>query len=84
MLARFKEKRYLCIVKIKKQRIMNTINFTTSLGHQMTIENNTVTVVNKFGDRYRCEINENGKLVAKGSLSLAVCMRAMNEYRSTL
>lgn len=63
---------------------MNTINFTTSLGHQMTIENNIVTVVDKFGDRCRCEINENGKLVAKSSVSLAVCMRAMNEYRSTL
>lgn len=63
---------------------MTTINFTTSLGHKMTIENNVVTVVNKFGDCYRCTLNENGKLVSKGRLSLAVCMRAMNEYRQTL
>ena len=60
------------------------IEFITSLGHHLTIENNTVTVINKFGDCYRCEINESGKLVAKGRLSLAVCMRAMNEYRNNI
>lgn len=63
---------------------MATISFTTSLGHQLTIIDNVVKVVNKFGDCYRCTLNENGKLVAKGRLSLAVCMRAMNEYRASI
>ncbi|GEM_PF-5378405 len=62
----------------------NTVNFTTSRGHQMTIENNTVTVVDRFGDIYRCKIDEKGKLVARSSVALGVCMRAMDEYRATL
>ena len=62
---------------------MKTINFTTSLGHKMTIENNVVSVVDKFGDTYRSRIDEKGELVSKGRLSLAVCMRAMDEYRKS-
>lgn len=63
---------------------MATISFTTSLGHQLKVNGNEVKVVNKFGDCYRCTLNENGKLEGKGSVSLAVCMRAMNEYRASI
>ncbi len=63
---------------------MEAINFTTSLGYKLTIENNVVSVVDKFGDTYRSRIDEKGELVSKGRLSLAVCMRAMNEYRNNL
>lgn len=56
--------------------------FTTSNGVQLTINGNIVEAVNKFGDHYRGTLNENGKLVCKGSLSLAVLMRAMSEYKA--
>lgn len=57
--------------------------FTTSYGHKLTIEGKKVTVVNKFGDRYVCIIDENGKLQSHGHLSLMVCMKAMNEYKNS-
>lgn len=72
----------MLIINIKK--IMARIDFITSLGHKLTIENEKVTVINRFGDCFRCGINGNGSLIAKSGLSLAVCMRAMNEYRSTI
>ena len=58
--------------------------FTTSYGHKMTIEGKKVTVINKFCDRYVCQLNENGKLESHGMISLMVCMRAMNEYKNSI
>ena len=58
--------------------------FTTSYGHKLTIEGKKVTVQNKFGDRYTCLLDENGKLQSHGHISLMVCMKAMYEYRNSI
>jgi len=63
---------------------MATITFTTSNKVELTINGNEVSAVNYFGDRFRGTLNENGKLVCKGRLSLAVLMRAMDEYKKSI
>jgi len=63
---------------------MATIQFTTSNKVQLTINGNQVSAVNVFGNRYSGTLNENGKLVCSGRLSLAVLMRAMDEYRKSI
>ncbi len=63
---------------------MATISFTTSNKVQLTINGNEVSAVNSFGDRFHGTLNEKGKLVCKGRLSLAVLMRAMDEYKKAM
>lgn len=60
---------------------MTAIEFTSSLQDKLMIEGNNITVVNKFGDTYKGYLDENGKIVCKGKLSLGYLLRAMEEYK---
>lgn len=63
---------------------MAQVQFTTSNQVQLTINDNQLVAVNIFGDIFKGQLNENGKVVAKSSLSLAVLSKAMLEYRNSI
>lgn len=47
-----------------------TVNFTNDKDFEVT---------NKFGDTYKCSINENGKVVSKTQLGLKYAMTARQQ-----
>lgn len=46
---------------------------------KVVVDENNVTVINKFGDKYTAVINENNKLVAKSAFALKYAMKARRE-----
>ena len=83
-LARFKEKLYLCSVKIKKQRIMKTrkeyyneisvLESNPFSGEVITFSNGTKTAEVKYNGRqssFLLSMKDNGRLVVKGFKSSA-------------
>lgn len=60
---------------------MKAIEFTSSLGDNLTIEGNNIKVINKFGETYKGHLDENGKIICRGKFSLGYLLRAMEEYK---
>ena len=46
---------------------------------KVVVDENNVTIINKFGDKYTAVINENNKLVAKSAFALKYAMKARRE-----